>query len=150
MTFVFYSGLPNYRSRETPSPAQEVRAAVPAVGHVQVSGDQGAARAHTGGRHADQEDDGARRHGAAHRADHVALLPEPQRPGLRPREPDSRGRGRPDRTGCRVRAAHRRHVGRLLVVRATGRRDSVQQRLQGLQQEPVGRHEGLLPTAAVK
>lgn len=132
-----YSGLPNYRSRQ--APAEEVRAAVPAAGHVQVPGDQGAARAHTGRGHVDQEDPGGRRHGAARCAHHVAVLPQQR---VRPRQPVGRGRRRAHRPGGRVRAAHRRHVRRLLVVRATGGRRVPAERLQGVLQEPDGRHEG--------
>lgn len=148
-SFCFYSGLPNYRSRQ--APAQEVRAAVPDVGHVQVSADQGAAGAHPGVRHDHQEDAGAGRHGAAHRADDAAVLPEPQLPGLRLRQPDGRGHSRSGRSGRGVRAAHRRHVGRLFHVRAAvGRRVPAEQRVQGLLQEPDGRDESHVPSAEVK
>lgn len=132
-----HSGLPNYRSRQ--APAEEVRAAVPAAGHVQVPGDQSAARAHTGRGHADQEDPGGRRHGAARGAHHAAVLPQQR---VRPRQPAGRGRRRARRPGGRVRAAHRRHVRRLLVVRATSGRRVPAERLQGVLQEPDGRREG--------
>lgn len=147
--FCFYSGLPNYRSRQ--APAQEVRAAVSAAGHVQVLGDQSAAGAHPGGRDDHQEDAGAGRHGATHAADDAAVLPKPQLPGLRVREPDGRGLGGPGWPGRGVRAPHlRRHVRRLFHVRAAvGRRVPAEQRVQGLLQEPDGRHEGDVP-AAVK
>lgn len=138
-----HSDLPNYRSGKAHlQPAQEVRAAVPTAGHVQVPGDQGAAGAHTGIRGGHQENDDPGRDGATHPVDHVAVLPEPQLSWLRRRELDGRRSGRANRTGGRVRPAHRRHVGRLFHVRATGVRVSAERRLPGLLQEPDGRREG--------
>lgn len=141
-----HSGLPNYRPGQAPT--EKIRVVVPATGHVQVPHHQGAAAAHTGHGDDDQENARAVRDGAAHRVHHVAVLPEQQR--VRVRQPDGRGPDRPGRAGGRIRAAHSRHVRRLLVVRATGGgRVPAEHWLQGLLQEPDGRHEGRVQEAAM-